>query len=1240
MSTPFVHLHTHTEYSLLDGACRIDDLIAKAAECDMPALAITDHGVMYGNLEFYSAARDAGIKPILGCEVYVATGPRTRRDPRLDKEQYHLVLLATDVAGYKNLIKLVSLAHFEGHYYKPRVDKELLAQYSGSLIALTACLAGEVPYHLGKGDARLAEQSLADYIDIFGRDNVYLELMDNGLAEQQPVNEALVGLSRKTGVKLVATNDIHYLNAKDAEAHDVLLCIQTNSMLDDAKRLRFGTQEFYFKTPDQMARLFADRPEALANTVEIADRCNVEFDFGRLKLPDPGVPEGISPGEYLYQQAWEGLKRRMGGEVPEEYRRQFEYECKVYNDCGYPLYMLIVRDFTDFARKRGIYTGIRGSAAASIVCYGLGITDVDPIEYGLAFERFLNPERISMPDVDLDIQDDRRDELIQYVCDKYGRERVGQIATFGTLKARGAVRDCGRVLGMELAEVDALCKMIPTTPVGITIEQALEGNPDLRAAYERSREVKRVIDTARRLEGLNRNVGVHAAGVLISDDPLTDHVPVQPGGKGELVAQMAKREIEKVGLLKMDFLGLANLTILANAIRNVKQTRGIDIDILHIPLDDPKVFEMLGRGDTNGVFQLEGPGMRRYVMDLKPNSIRELAAMVALYRPGPMAYIPKFIRSKFGQEPITYLHPALEPILRETYGVICYQEQVLQIARAIGGFTMGQADVLRKAMSSKNRAVMDEQREKFVAGAKANGIPEKIAVQIYEQIEPFAGYAFNKAHAVCYAFVAYRTAYMKANYPVEYYAALLSANMHDKDKLAVYIDDCRRLGIEVRMPDVNASAVEFEVEDGAIRFGLSAIKGCGRAVIEAIVAARQSGGPFANIFDFCERVNSVQAGRGQDVPAQQVKKANSLQIARGQDVPAQQIKKANSLQIAQGEDVPAQQPAQRMNARGQDGQPQQTTINRAALECLIKVGAFSSIWPNRAQLLEMLPDAMNAAAAKLRSRQAGQADLFGDDASVASSAINFTKYSHIGDFSREEILATEKSLVGLFLSGHPLEGVRGLLEKRCTATASDIRDLEDGAECTIGGIITDVRHRMTRRGEKMALVKIEDLYGTIPVTFFPKAFESCAEHIANDKVVLVKGKASHRERLIADEADTSVQVEIVGESVTPIKHANGNGVASSHANGGKQEVPRGGANGKSQMGMTRNVHIRINGIPAAKLDILRALLEANPGPSPVYFWMSHGDTRQKVVTQYRVEPTARFVTEVERILGPNMLRIA
>ncbi len=1123
----------------------------------MPSLAITDHGVMYGNITFYSEARAAGIKPILGCEVYVATESRFRRDARLDKDQYHLVLLAKNEAGYRNLIKLVSKAFSEGFYYKPRVDKELLAEYSSDLIAMTACIGGEVPTWLLKGEQAKAEQSLHDYIDIFGADNLYIELQENGLPEQAPVNEALIALARQTGLKLVASNDIHYLTAKDAESHDVLLCIQTNSTLDDPGRFKFGTQEFYFKTPEQMTRLFSDVPEALANTLEVAERCNVEFDFGRSLLPDPGVPEGLAPGEHMYAQAWNGLKQRLGHEPSEEYRQQFEYECKTINDCGFPRYMLIVSDFTDFARAQGIYVGARGSAAASLVGYGLGITDIDPLEYGLAFERFLNPERVEMPDVDLDIQDDRRDELIQYACDKYGRDRVGQIATFGSMKARAAVRDCGRVLGMDLPEVDRVCKMIPTMPIGITIDEALDGNPDLRTAYDGSREIRRLIDTAKTLEGLNRNVGVHAAGVLISDDPLTDHVPVQQGGKGEFVAQLAKKDIEKVGLLKMDFLGLANLTILANSIQNVKRHRGVDVDIMRIPLDDQKVFEMLGRGDTNGVFQLEGAGMRRNVIELKPNSVRELAAMVALYRPGPMAFIPKFVRSKFGQEPIKYLHPSLEPILEETYGVICYQEQVMRIAQTIGGFTMGQADVLRKAMSKKDKDILMKQLDRFLEGAKQTGVSERIARSIFDQIEPFAGYAFNKAHAVCYAFVAYRTAYMKANYPVEYYAALLSANMDDKDKLAVYIDDCRRFDIKVLPPDVNASGVDFEVEGDAIRFGLGAIKGCGRTVIEGMVAAREAGGPFRDIFDFCERVQD------------------------------------------------------------------QTQLNKSAVECLIKVGAFASINQNRAQLLEMMPDAMAAAAARLRSQKAGQVDLFADDTEASAGSLNLSKYDHIGDFSNDEVLTMEKDLAGLYLSGHPLENVRDLLAKHCTATASDFRELEHDQECTIGGIIADVNIRMTRRGDKMATIRLEDLYGTIPITFFPQALKTCVEQLVKDKVVLVKGKASHRERLVAEDGDTTVEVEIRGEAVNPVRAGNG------AANG----------NGKPNGSGSRVVHIRINGAKGVNVDLIRSLLESYPGDSTVYLWMAHGNSRQKVLAPYKVEVSPRFVQEAERMLGKGTIKV-
>ncbi len=1172
----FVHLHTHSEFSILDGACRIKDIVAKAIEFEMPAVALTDHGAMYGNISFYSACKDAGIKPILGCEVYVATRTRADRDPRLDKDQYHLVLLAKSEKGYRNLIKLVSIAFSEGFYYKPRVDKEILAQYADDLIALTACLSGEVPMWLLNGDEKQAERALGEYLDIFGADNVYIELMDNGLPDQQVVNEACIELARRTKLRTVASNDVHYLTRQDSEAHDVLLCIQTGSTLSDPNRMRFGSKEFYFKSPQEMQALFAENPECLASTLEIADRCNVEFDFNTLRLPNPGIPENVDPSDYMKAEALEGLRAKLGGELPENYAEQFDYECRIIRECGFSTYMLIVRDFTDFARRNGILVGVRGSAAGSLVCYGLGITDVDPIEYGLTFERFLNPERVEMPDVDLDIQDDRREELIRYVVEKYGRERVSQIATFGSLKARAAVRDCGRVLGMELADVDKVAKMIPAVPVGITIDRALEENPDLAAAYKTSPEVRQLLDTARNLEGLTRSVGVHAAGVLISDDPLTNHVPVQLASKGEVVAQLDKEDIKKIGLLKMDFLGLANLTILAEAVENVRRYRGEDLDIFSIPLNDQKTFEMLGRGDTTGVFQLEGAGMRRNVIELKPNSIRELAAIVALYRPGPMAHIPRFIRSKFGQEPIEYLHPALEPILKETYGVICYQDQVLRIAQAIAGFTLGQADVLRKAMSAKKRDVMDQMRAKFIEGAKANGFSEDIAAKIFEQIEPFAGYAFNKAHAVCYAFVAYRTAYMKANYPVEYYTALLNANMDDKEKLALYLEDCRRLGIAVLPPDVNYSSVRFELarlsdvpeelrtripangsgsaegsaHEFGIKFGLAAIKGCGRAALDAMVEERERAGRFKDLFDFCTR---CQESAG---------------------------------------------------------------MNRSTIEALIKVGAFGSIDPNRARLLAMLSDALAAASVCIRDQKSGQRGLFGaEQVDVTCEPIS-ARYDHVCEFPKDEILAMEKELVGVYLSGHPLESVRKVLEHYCTADARSYADLENEQPCTIGGIITDVRLRYTRRNERMASVKVEDLYGTIPVTFFPAAYKANAQYISKDRVVLIVGKVSHRERMAADEENTTVEVEILGETVKPIK----NGVLRGNGNG------------------ARTVHIRING-GRLNLDMLKTIMESNAGESPVYFHICQGRNRRRIETPYKVRANSKFVEAVEQLLGPNSVKI-
>lgn len=1147
MSTPeFVHLHVHSEYSLLDGACRIQGLIERALEMNMPAIAITDHGVMYGNISFYCEAKDAGIKPILGCEVYVAKESRTRRDPRLDKDQHHLVLLAQSEKGYKNLIKLVSLAHSEGFYYKPRVDKELLSQYSGDLIALTACLAGEVPYHILQGDIVQAEKSLGDYVDIFGRENVYLELMDHGLSEQEPVNRALVEMAARMNLKVVATNDVHYIAKEDAAPHDVLLCIQTGSTLDDPNRLRFGSEEFYLKSPKEMASIFGHLPDAIKNTIEIAERCNCSFDFSQLNLPDPGIPAGVDPGEYMEAEARAGLLAKFGGKVPEDYEKRFRYECDVIKQCGFAKYMMIVRDFTNFAREQGIYVGIRGSAAGSLVCYALGITDVDPIEYGLTFERFLNPERAEMPDVDLDIQDDRREELIQYVINKYGKDRVGQIATFGSLKARAAVRDCGRVLGMDPHEVDRIAKMIPTVPVGMTIDMALEENPELAEEYQNNREVARLLDTARTLEGINRNVGIHAAGILISDEPLTNHVPVHYGSKGEVVAQLAKKDIAKVGLLKMDFLGLANLTILANAVKNVKRHRGIDIDILKIPLDDQKTFEMLARGDTNGVFQLEGTGMRRNVMELKPNSVRELAAIVALYRPGPMGEISKFIRSKFGQQPIEYLHPLLEPILKETYGVICYQEQVLNIARAIAGFTLGQADVLRKAMSSKNRTILDKQRERFIEGAKNNGIDAEIAAKIYDQIEPFAGYAFNKAHAVCYAFVAYRTAYMKANYPVEYYAALISANMDDKDSLAVYIEDCKRLGIEILPPDINASGVEFEVENGAIRFGLGAVKNVGRGVIDVIIAERERGGPFVSLHEFCRRVCD-------------------------------------------------------------------STVTRSAIECLIKIGAFDSINKNRAQLLFILEDALMVAAKAQRDKRIGQVSLFGSDAvHEETSFMEPAMLPQVKEATKNDILAWEKELLGLYLSDHPLLQFQEKFKKLGVVSSEQLKEKSEKEEVVVGGVITRIRKVRTKKNEPMAFVTIEDFAGAIDVTVFPSVYEEYKKWLVNDGIVVVKGKANRRERIRDDEETSSEQVGVICDSITPLSD---------------------GINGNNNGKLPKSVIVEIANLDRQSLRMLQELLQKSPGENPVFFHIKANGGIKKYFLKNKVEPTPKLLTEIRQIVG-------
>ena len=850
----FVHLHTHSEFSLLDGAARLEALVQRAADLEMEALALTDHGVLYGAVDFYETCRKVGIKPIIGVEAYVTDGDLRQKKARTEKNAYHLLLLAENFTGYKNLLKLTTIAALEGFYYKPRIDHHTLEEHKEGLIVTSACLSGEVCSALLAGEYKRALAIAGYYRDLLGPDHYYIELQNHGLDRQTQCNEQLLKIARDLGLRTICTNDVHYLQQSDAEAHDVLLCIGTGATVAEENRLRYDADQFYMKSPEEMAALFADYPAALEQTVEIASRCNVELEFDRAPMPAPGIPQGHTAHTYLREQALLGLDRKVGNHPQQaRYRERLEYELGIIEQTGFAPYFLIVRDFALFAKKQGIFFGVRGSAAGSLVSYCLDITDIDPLDYDLTFERFLNPERIQMPDIDMDFEDTRRDEVIRYVTEKYGEDHVAQIITFGTLAARAAIRDVGRALGIPLPQVNHIVSQIPTQPLHVTIQEALERNPELRQRYDRDPQIRKLLDTAQRLEGISRHASVHAAGVVICNEPLVEYTPLQRAADGGLVTQYPAGALERIGLLKMDFLGLINLSILARALKNIQQSQNISICMDSIPLDDAKTFEMLGAGETTGIFQLESRGMRRCITELKPTSVRDLAALVALYRPGPMAHIPTFIRAKHGLERIQYPHERLKPILEETYGVIVYQDQVLRIAQAIAGFTLGQADVLRKAMGKKIKEEMARQRQRFIAGARENGISEHDASAIFALIEPFAGYAFNKAHSVCYAMLAYQTAYLKANYPVEYMAALLSCYMGKTDKLASCMAECRRMRIPILPPDVNRSSDDFTPEGNAILFGLAAIKNVGRAAVEAILAARTAGGPFRSLQDFCRR---------------------------------------------------------------------------------------------------------------------------------------------------------------------------------------------------------------------------------------------------------------------------------------------------------------------------------------------------------------------------------------------------
>ena len=1044
----FVHLHTHTEYSLLDGACKITDVVKRAAELEMPALAITDHGVMYGVIDFYKAAHKAGIKPIIGCEVYVAPRSRFNRDARRDHRQYHLVLLARNNEGYQNLMQLVTRGFSEGFYYKPRVDHELLTRYNRGLIALSACLAGEIPTALLEQREEDALQLVKFYQETFGRENFFLELQDHGLAEQKSLNPQLIELARSTNTPLVVTNDLHYIKKEDAYPHDVLLCIQTGKTLDDENRLRFSTQEFYLKSPAEMATLFPDLPETVTNTLEIAERCDVTFEFGKTHLPVYEIPTGYDDNDYLRQLCIAGAKERYGDPMPAQVEERLNYELSVIKQMGYASYFLIVWDFVDYAHKNNIQVGPgRGSAAGSLVAYSLGITNIDPLKYNLLFERFLNPERITMPDIDIDFCYEKREHVIEYVTEKYGADAVSQIITFGTMAARAAVRDVGRVLNFPYAEVDKIAKLIPAE-LNITIQEALEKSPDLKELYEQDQRIRQLLDLSMSLEGLPRHASMHAAGVVISGKPLVEFVPLQKSGDG-MVAQFPMGTLEELGLLKMDFLGLRTLTIMGEAVRLIKQSTGKEIDLTTIPLDDENTYALLSQGDTSAVFQLESSGMRSVLRELKPNVFEDIIAVVALYRPGPMEQIPTFIKSKHGEIPIKYLHPDLEPILKETYGIMVYQEQIMQVASVMAGFSLGEADLLRRAIGKKKLEVLNQQREVFVKGCISKGHSKALANELYDLIVKFASYGFNKSHAAAYALVAYQTAYLKANFPTQYMAAQLTGVMSNTDKVALYIADCKKMGITVLPPDINASEANFTVTaEKVIRYGLAAVKNVGTGAIDSILASRQEKGNFTSLRDFCSRVD--------------LRSCNKKVIENLIKCGAFDCFGANRNQLfaVLDETVTA---AQTFHREKQNGQISMFEIVDGTNE--------ESAWVQLHDDFPSLPEP-----------------------------------------SAQERLTMEKEALGLYISGHPLQEYDAVLEiYPGLMPVNELLELPEGRMVSAAGMISNYKPIFTKAGKPMSFFTLEDLVGSLEVVAFTSVHEKVKDFLQNDRVVIVQGKISHKE---------------------------------------------------------------------------------------------------------------------------------
>jgi len=1163
----FVHLHVHSEYSLLDGAARIGPLAARAAKLKMPALAVTDHGVMYGVVDFYRACHDVGVKPIIGCEVYVAQRTHQDRTPRVDDDPYHLVLLAMNKTGYRNLIKLCSKGHLQGFYYKPRVDHDLLAEHSEGLIALSGCLAGELARHILQDNPARARETAALYRDIFGRDNFFVELQDHGLEEQKRVNPQLIALARELDLPLVATNDTHYLRREDAQAQDVVLCIQTLKSINDPDRLRFATDEFYVKTGEEMWRLFGEVPESLENTLAIAERCRFDFDFDRTYLPRAFVPEGETNLSFFEKLCRQGLARRYDKATP-ELESRLDYEMGVIRDLGFVDYFLIVWDFIDFARREGIPVGPgRGSVTGSLVSYCLGITNIDPLRHNLIFERFLNPHRTEFPDIDIDFCDKKRDRVIDYVVRRYGEDRVAQIITFGTMAARAAIRDVGRALEMTFAEVDRIAKMVPFGP-GVTLGQALQSSPQLRDEAEADPRIAQLIELARKVEGLPRHASVHAAGVVISAQPLMDLVPLQRTPEGDVVTQFPMDTLSRLGLLKMDFLGLRTLTVIEEAVKAIERSRGVNIDIDEVPLDDEKVYEMLGRGDTAGVFQFETSGLTDLMKRLRPEVFEDLSAAVALFRPGPMNMLDDFIDGRHGRKKVEYIHPSLKDVLEETYGVMIYQEQVMEVARRLAGFTVGEADLLRVAFKKKSPEVMVAQREKFVSGAVANGVDRATAERVFELIERFAGYGFNKSHSAPYALLAYQTAWLKAHYPVEFMAASLTSVMGSSDRVAYYVEECRRMGIEVLPPDVNESRAEFTVSEGKMRFGLTAVKNLGGAAIEAVIAAREDGGPFTSLYDFCRRVDMRH-------------------------------------------------------------------INKRAVESLIKAGAFDRLAGHRGRLLLALDRDLEAAQKQQKTEREGQLSLFGlalagaaGEAGQASGAAGegggpggagAPGAAGAGDeavfrdvapplpecdpLPHSSILAMEKEVLGVYLSGHPLDQYHDLLSQADTTSTAHLPERWDGDQVTIAGMITETKKIITKRsGAPMMFCTIEDLTGAAEVIVFPQVYERHAGNLVKDALVIIKGKVDRKDeepKILADEVEpvNVARFERVYLTVPP-----------------EREDP-------------------------STLEKVRAILELNPGPAPVYLKFPSCGHTVIVDRECWITPEEDVLSALGEVLGPGQVAV-